>query len=98
MHPATSVSFKSWLKAQNNTKLISDAAVTRVNYEEITNCESLTDFDKMSIDYLLRTCKEIIPATMEDCNAGISTETEVHGTNIGSISVHYIIVAFNATK
>ena len=69
-----------------------------MSYEGITNYDSLTDFDKTSIGYLPRTCKEIISAMVEDLDAGISAETEVYGENIGSISIRHMIVAVNTTK
>ena len=52
------LAFKAWLKANSNMKLSSDAAVTRLTYEGITNMESLIDFDKKSIESLPNTCKE----------------------------------------
>ena len=57
---------KKWLKGSNIIKLNSDAAVTRVTYEVITNFDSLTYFDKASSKYLPRTCKYTIPAISED--------------------------------
>ena len=74
MPPTVTNSFKTWLKGNVNMKLSSDAAVTRVTYEGITNFESLTDFDKTSIEYLPRTYKEKILAIAEDIPAGISAE------------------------
>ena len=79
-------------------KLSSDAAVTRVTYEGITNFESLTDFDKTSIEYLPRTCKEKILAITEDISAGIAAEAEVPGANVGTISVRRLITAMKSAK
>jgi hypothetical protein len=44
--------FKSWLKDSTNMKLSSDASVLRLTKEGITNFESLTDFDKKSLERL----------------------------------------------
>lgn len=44
--------FKNWLKAGTNMKLSSDASVTRITHEGITNFDSLADFDKKSIKCL----------------------------------------------
>ena len=64
----------------------------------ITNFESLTDFDKSSIEYLPRTCKERIPAITEDRAAGISAEVKVPAANVGNISVRRLITAMKAAK
>ena len=74
MPPIVTNSFKSWLKRSNKIKSISNAAVTRVTYESITNFESLTDFDKAMIDYFPMTCKETIPAIAEAIPASITAE------------------------
>ena len=66
MPPVVTASFKSWLKSNTNMKLSSDAAVTRITYEGITTYASLEDFDKKSIERLPSTCKELIPAILED--------------------------------
>ena len=58
MPPVVSVSFKQYLRSANSIKLSSDAAVTRIIYEGLTNFESLQDFDKKSIESLTSTCKE----------------------------------------
>ena len=79
-------------------KLSSDATVTRVTYEGITNFESLPDFDKTSIEYLPRTCKEKILAITEDVNAGIATEAEVPGANVGTISVRRLITTMKEAR
>ena len=98
MPPTVTNSFKTWLKGNVNMKLSSDAAVTRVTYEGITNFESLTDFDKTSFEYLPRTCKEKILAITEDISAGIAAEAEVPGANVGTISVRRLITAMKAAK
>ena len=69
MPPVATAAFRVWLKESNNIKLSSDSAVTRVTYEGITNFDSLTDFDKSSIEYLPRTCKDKILAIVEDLPA-----------------------------
>lgn len=58
--------FKAWLKASVNMKLSSDAAVTQVLYEGITNFESFTDFDKKSIERWPKVCKESIDEIQAD--------------------------------
>ena len=87
MPPTITNAFKTWLKRNVNTKLISDASVIRVTYEGTISFESLTDFYKTSIEYLPRTCREKIIAITEDVPAGITTESEVPCVNIGTISV-----------
>ena len=87
MPPAVTASFRTWLKSSNNMKLNSDAAVTRITYEEITNYDSLQDFNKSSIKSLPKTCINTIPATPEDLAAGVAAEPEVVGANISTISV-----------
>ena len=98
MPPVVTNAFKTWLKGNVNMKLSSDAAVTRVTYEGITNFESLSDFDKTSIEYLPRTCKATILAIPEDIPAGITAEAEVPGANVGTISVRRLIIAMKAAR
>ena len=98
MPPATTNSFKSWLKSNVNIKLSSDAAVTRITYEGITNFDSLVDFDKKAIELLPSICKEKIKAIPEDAAAGIAAEIEIPGANISSISVRRLIVAASAAR
>ena len=98
MPPAVAASFRTWLKSSNNMKLNSDAAVTRITYEGITNYDSLQDFDKSSIESLPKTCINTIPAIPEDLAAGIAAEPEVVGANISTISVRRLIVASNAAN
>ena len=98
MPPAVTASFRTWLKSSNNMKLNSDAAVTRITYEGITNYDSLQDFDKSSIESLPKTCINTIPAIPEDLAAGIAAEPEVVGANISTISVRRLIVASNAAN
>ena len=87
MPPAVTTSFKSWLKGNVNMKLSYDAVVNCLTYEGLITVDSLTDFDKTSIKYLLRTFKTTIPALTEDLPAGSTTEAEVLGANMGTISV-----------
>ena len=97
MPPVVSASFKQYLKSANNIKLSSDAAVNRIIYEGLTNFESLTDFDKKSIESLTATCKEKIPA-ITDIAAGITAEIEIAGANVSSISIRRLVVACSAAK
>ena len=90
--------FKLWLKAPTNMKLSSDAAVLRLVKEGITNFESLTDFDKKSIESLPRTCREDIDEVQADDDNGIEAEAEVPGANLSSISVRRLITAMNAAE
>ena len=76
----------------------SDAAVTRITYEGITNFSSLCDFDKKGIESLPATCKERIPAIQEDLPNGVTAELEIAGANISSILIRRLIVACNAAK
>ncbi len=98
MPPAVTNAFKNWLKSNTGMKLSSDAAVTRLTYEGITDYRSLTDFDKKSLQSLPSICKETIPAIAKDHNNGIEAEAEVPGANLGSICVRRLIVAMNAAK
>ena len=41
--------FEAWLKSSDNMKLSSERSVARLVAEGITDFESLTDFDKKSI-------------------------------------------------
>ena len=79
-------------------KLSSDVAVSRVLHEGINNYESLTDFDKKSIEKLPSVCKEGIDAIQEDLPNGIAAENAVNGATISSISVRRLIVAVEAAK
>ena len=88
--------FRNWLKAGTNIKLSSDAAVTRITHEGITNFDSLADFDKKSIERLPQICKEAIPAIVVDAANDVEAEIAVNGANISSISVRRLITAANA--
>ena len=79
-------------------KLSSNAAVLRLTKEGITNFESLTDFDKKSMERLPATCKETIAQIARDRANNIPAENEVPGANISSISVRRLIVAMNAAE
>ena len=98
MHPAVTAAFRSWLKGSNIIKLSFNSTVTSITYEGITNFDSLTDFDKTSIEYIPRTCKEKIIAIVEDLPAGITAGAEVAGANVGSIFVRRLIVATNIAQ
>jgi len=58
--------FRSWLKFSTNMKLSSDASVNRVIHEGISDFTSLIDFDKDTILYLFKVCKESIAAIPAD--------------------------------
>ena len=90
--------FRTWLKSATNMKLSSDAAVTRVTHEGLTNYDTLKDFDKDSILHLPKVCKETIAAIPEDLANNINAEPEVSGANVNSISVQRLIVASNAAR
>ena len=90
--------FRNWLKAGTNIKLSSDAAVTRITHEGITNFDSLADFDKKSIERLPQICKETIPAIEADVANAVEAEQVVNGANISSISVRRLITASNAVQ
>ena len=60
------VAFRAWLKDSMNMKLSSDASVLHLTKEGITNFESLTDFDKKSLECLPATIKEPIDAIVAD--------------------------------
>ena len=96
--PVVTAAFKAWLKASTNIKLSSDAAVTRITHEGITNFESLLDFDKKSLQLLPSICKEKVLAIPEDADNNVAAEPEVAGANISSISVQRLIVAANAAS
>jgi len=93
-----SAAFKSWLKASTNMKLSSDASVNRVTLEGITDFNSLVDFDKQTIQYLPKVCKETIAAIIADPANNITAEVEVPGANVSSISVQRLLVAYKAAK
>ena len=98
MPPATTATFKSWLKANTNMKLASDAAVLRITYEGVTDWASLVDFDRESIEALSKACSKTIPAISEDTSNGIAAESEVEGANLSSISIRRLVVAMHAAK
>jgi len=85
--------FKSWLKASTNMKLFSDASVNRVIYEGITDFNSLIDFDKETIQYLSKVCKESIAAIPADPVNNITGEAEVPGASVSSITTQRLLVA-----
>ena len=79
-------------------KLSSDAAVLCLLQEGLTNFDSLTDFDKKSLERLPSVCKETIPAIAADLPNGIAAENKIPGANISSISVQRLIVAMHAAE
>ena len=80
----------AWLKARDNMKLSYDRSVTRLMKEGITDFESLTDFDKKSIQDLPKTVKESIPAITADVALGISGERAIPGAVLSTISVRQL--------
>ena len=87
MHLVITDAFKAWLKANNNIKLSSNAAVIRTTYKGITTYTSLKDFDTKSIESLPATYKVTILVITEGVVVGITTEQEILGANISSISL-----------
>ena len=79
-------------------KLSSDASVLRLTKEGITNFESLTDFDKKSLERLPATISKAIDAIAADGPNNINAEAAVPGANLSSISVRRLIVAMNAAE
>ena len=98
MPPTIIGNFKSCLKFNLNIELSSDAAVTRITYEGITNYDSFVEFDKKSIASLPSTCNEKIPAIIEDIVNGVTIGVEISGENMFLISVPRLIVVSNTAK
>ena len=98
MPVTVTAAFKSWLKANTNMKLASDAAVLRITHEGVTDFASLVDFDRESIEALSKACSKTIPAITADANNGILDEVEVPSANISSISVCRLVVAMRSAK
>ena len=90
---AVSGAFKTWLKANTGMKLTTDSAVNRIIKEGLTGFDTLTDFDKKSIQNLPSICKETVAAIPEDVAAGQAAEAAVPGANISTISTRRLIVA-----
>jgi hypothetical protein len=94
----TTEDFKGWLKNATNMKLSSKTSVLRLTKEGITNFESLTDFDKKSLEGLPAICKGSIKAIAADAANGIVAERLVPGASLSAISVRRLIVAMNAAQ
>ena len=94
----TSATFRSWLKASTNMKLISNVSVLRVTHEGITSYDILVDFDKAAIKNLPRLCKGSIDAITADVANNVQGEAAVPGANVSSISVQRLIVSANAAR
>lgn len=77
-----------------NTKI----AVTRVLYEEITDFESLADFNKESVKALSKNCSQTIQKIDADRDARVEAEPEVKGTNISTIDGVRLLTASKAVK
>ena len=90
--------FEAWLKASDNMKLSANRSVLRLVAEGITDFESLVDFDKKSIEYLLKTVKETIPRIAADNDAGIEAQAAIPGVVLSTISVRRLITAVNAAE
>ena len=94
----TTEDFEGWLKNASHMKLHSKASVLRLTKEGITNFESLTDFDKKSLEGLPAICKGSIKAIAADAANGIVAERLVPGASLSAISVRRLIVAMNAAQ
>ena len=94
----TTEDFEGWLKNASHMKLNSKASVLRLTKEGITNFESLTDFDKKSLEGLPAICKGSIKAIAADAANGIVAERLVPGASLSAISVRRLIVAMNAAQ
>ena len=94
----TTEDFEGWLKNASHMKLNSKASVLRLTKEGITNFESLTDFDKKSLEGLPVICKSSIKAIAADADNGIVAERLVPGASLSAISVRRLIVAMNAAQ
>jgi len=90
--------FEAWLKSSDNMKLSYDRSVDRLVAEGVTDFESLTDFDKKSIQSLPKTLKEMIPQISKDVGAGILAQRAIPGAVLSTISVHRLITAVNAAE
>ena len=94
----TTEDFEGWLKNASHMKLNSKATVLRLTKEGITNFESLTDFDKKSLEGLPAICKSSIKAITADAANGIVAERLVPGASLSAISVRRLIVAVDAAQ
>ena len=94
----TTEDFEGWLKNASHMKLNSKATVLRLTKEGITNFESLTDFDKKSLEGLPAICKSSIKAIAADAANGIVAERLVPGASLSAISVRRLIVAMDAAQ
>jgi hypothetical protein len=99
MPPASTATFRLYLKSSTNAKLNTDTAVNCILYEGVTSFASLPDFDADSIKTLSCNCRETIPAVAADPIAGIANdEVEVPGTVISTQSIVCLTVICNAVK
>ena len=94
----TSATFRSWIKASTNMKLISNASVIRVTHEGITSYDTLVYFDEAAIKNLPRVCKGYIDAIAADKSNNVQSEAAVPGANVSSVYVQRLIVATNAAR
>ena len=67
-------------------KLSSNADAAGVAYESVTNFDSLSDFDRTTIECLSRTWKENVLEATKVILVVIVAEVEAPGTNVGTKS------------
>ena len=79
-------------------KFSSDASVLRLTHEDVTNFESLPDFDKKNIENFPSNCKNIISTIEANDSNSIAAKASVDGARISSKSVRRLITAVNAEK
>ena len=69
-----------------------------VTHERITHFTSLSDFDKKSIQWFRKLCKNNIPSIDAYSASNILAEDSITGARISSISVSRLIAADHAAK
>ena len=67
-------------------------------HEGVTNCASLSDFDKLSVNNLPIFYNNSIIAIEEDISEIITVEASVYGASISLITANSLIASFNAKK
>ena len=70
----------------------------RITYEGLTNFQSFMDFDRNSIESLLKGCIKDIDRIFADVPNRIAAENAVPGKNISAISILWLVVATNAVN
>ena len=86
------------MKSNLNIRHSSDAAVTHIASEGITNFDSLFNLDRKSIQYHPGTCKVSISAIEADDLKNVEAESAVNRANISRIYVRRLIDAFEDAK